>query len=144
MRINNNDTVIFLGDSITDCGRHHPNGEGSFGSGAFGNGYPNFITALYKAMHPGNHVRFINKGIGGNQTRHVMERLERDVIDYSPQIVTLCIGINDVWRLYDEAAVGTGVQKQEYESNMRYIIEKIKASGAELRPRKGWLWLRRG
>ncbi|MDF2567851.1 MAG: GDSL-like Lipase/Acylhydrolase family protein, partial [Oscillospiraceae bacterium] len=76
MKIQNNDTVIFLGDSITDCGRSMPNGEGGNGFGTYGHGYPNYFIAIFKAKHPDWQVRFVNKGISGNQTRHILDRLE--------------------------------------------------------------------
>ncbi len=127
MKINDRDTVIFLGDSVTDCGREPgDNGEGPLGSNAYGGGYPRFFSSLYKVMHPERQVRFINKGIGGNQTRHVLARLQKDVLDYHPDVVTLCIGINDVWRLFDRPQIpGDGVDAEEYRANMVSIIESI-------------------
>ncbi len=99
MKICNHDTVIFLGDSVTDCDRSRgDNGEGSMGSNAYGGGYPRFFVSLFRVLHPDMNVRFLNKGCGGEQTRHVLARLQSDVLDYHPDVVTLCIGINDVWR----------------------------------------------
>lgn len=125
--IKNNDTFIFLGDSVTDCGRVMPRGEGGLNSGTYGDGYPNFFMSIYRALHPENRVRFINKGVGGNQTKHILERLDDDVLSYKPDIITLCIGINDVWRLFDESQINTGVKADEFEINLRQIIERILA-----------------
>lgn len=127
MKICNHDTVIFLGDSVTDCDRSRgDNGEGGMGSNAYGGGYPRFFVSLFRVLHPEMNVRFLNKGCGGEQTRHVLARLQSDVLDYHPDVVTLCIGINDVWRGFDVPQIpGAGVDAQEYRANMVKIIEGI-------------------
>lgn len=38
----------------------------------------------------------LNKGVAGDRTDHVLERLNRDVIELAPSAVFLLIGINDI------------------------------------------------
>lgn len=127
MELKNNSTLIFLGDSVTDCGRDRPGGEDYFGDG-----YPSLVSAMFRIAYPKTAVRFINKGIGGDQTRHVLARLQEDVLDLHPDAVTLLIGINDVWRFFDRPQSNTGVSAEEYRENLKRIIEPILAGGAQM------------
>ncbi len=95
MKLTQNSTLIFLGDSVTDCGRS-PDGEWLLGSG-----YPSLISTMFRLRYPQAAVRFLNKGTSGDQTRHILARLQQDVLDCHPDYVTLLIGINDVWRFFD-------------------------------------------
>ncbi len=60
----NEKTILFQGDSITDCGRDRDD------INSLGGGYVNLIQAMYYANNPNCSATFINKGIGGNQTDH--------------------------------------------------------------------------
>lgn len=123
IQIHDMDTVIFVGDSVTDCGRSRPDGVDNLG-----NGYPRMFAAKFAAENPDLRVRFINKGCGGEQSRHVLARLEEDVIRYRPNVVTLCIGVNDVWRAFDESQIPSSqVSITDYEANLREIISRVLA-----------------
>ena len=89
--------IVFVGDSITDCGRARPVGEG----GGLGNGYVQFLDAFLGATKPDLRLRTVNMGVGGNTVRDLEARWQADVLDLRPQYVSLMIGINDVWRQFD-------------------------------------------
>lgn len=59
---------------------------------------------------------YINRGIAGNQSSDVLQRLQTNVIDLKPQIVFLHVGTNDI---------GHGVSVQTMIANIGKIIEKI-------------------
>ena len=124
LKIQDKDTVVFLGASVTDCGRN-PSGEGSFSSNPYGNGYVNMFISAFRVDHPDWNVRFINKGISGNRSRDMLERLKTDVLEYKPDVVTILAGINDVWRFFDEPAMNTGVGIEEYEQNLYSMVSQI-------------------
>ncbi|MEI8340553.1 MAG: SGNH/GDSL hydrolase family protein [Verrucomicrobiota bacterium] len=88
-----------IGDSITDCGRSHPAGEGLFD--ALGKGYVCFVDALVQAIAPEQRIRIINRGLCGNTIRDLKARWREDVLDLKPDWVSVMIGINDVWRQFD-------------------------------------------
>ena len=52
-----------IGDSVTDCDRARPVGEGD---GNMGNGYPRNVQALLDMKYPERPSRILNMGIGGN------------------------------------------------------------------------------
>jgi lysophospholipase L1-like esterase len=93
------DTILFIGDSISDYGRKRPVGEGLVN--AWGRSYVADVGALLGAMYPEEHLRIINMGIDGNQVRDLETRWQTDVTDLSPDWVSVLIGINDVWRQFD-------------------------------------------
>ena len=91
--------LIMIGDSITDCDRSRPVGEGLFE--AHGKGYVAQVNALLGACHPGHPVRVVNMGCSGNTVLDLESRWQTDVIDLKPDWVSIMIGINDVWRQFD-------------------------------------------
>jgi len=53
-------------------------------------------------------------------------RFDRDVVELNPDWVSICIGINDVWRQFDSPAiVNAHVLPDEYEMNFEKMILKI-------------------
>ena len=59
-------TVLFQGDSITDCGRANCGGAG-FDPRGLGPGYPGMIAARLGCDRPDVEWNFINRGISGNR-----------------------------------------------------------------------------
>lgn len=98
MLLQPNDHILFYGDSITDCGRARPQTGDNNG---LGNGYVSLCAALLMARYPTWNLRFTNQGIGGNRVSDLEARLESDVLDFQPTMVSILIGINDTWRRYD-------------------------------------------
>lgn len=99
MKIVANSKLIMIGDSITDCGRARPVGEGR--DTALGTGYVSLVDALLKAADPTGNVRIINMGISGNTVRDLHGRWQSDVLNLQPDWLSIMIGINDVWRQFD-------------------------------------------
>ena len=62
-----------------------------------GPGYPKYAADGLKNKFPDVDFEFINLGISGNQTKDFIPRLQKDFIDIQPDIVSILIGINDVW-----------------------------------------------
>lgn len=98
---------VFIGDSITDCGRRDdPEG--------LGNGYVRLIRDHLLARSPDRAPKVINKGIGGDRVLELAARWEQDVIAAHPQVLSIKIGINDVWRQLNPASAHQGVSVEDY------------------------------
>ena len=93
-------TVLFQGDSITDCGRNRETSNEKPGN-ELGQGYPAKIAAIWEILFPGSGVRFLNRGISGNRSSDLLERYEKDFRALNPDLISILIGINDTWRRYD-------------------------------------------
>ena len=84
--------IIFVGDSITDM-------------------YP--LDDYYADLN----LACYNRGIGGDMTQGVIDRLQTSIFDLEPSKIVLMIGTNDVdWGVSEEVII----------SNHRTILEKIK------------------
>lgn len=116
-------TLLFLGDSITDAGRQH--------TPPYGEGYVSLLQALLQARHPELALRVINRGISGDTTRDLLARWERDALAEQPDWLSLLIGINDVWRSFG-ANPHTAVPLPEYEANLRRLLDSARQQGARL------------
>ncbi len=91
--------LVMIGDSITDCGRARPVGEGR--GAALGEGYVRLVNAQLLARHPGAGIHVMNMGTSGHQVPDLAARWESDVFALAPDWVSVLIGINDVWRTFD-------------------------------------------
>ncbi|MBR2989114.1 MAG: SGNH/GDSL hydrolase family protein [Clostridia bacterium] len=125
MIFENMDRIVFAGDSVTDMGSTNPVGEGLFDN--VGRGYVRVIENMLAVYYPEIKIRITNSGISGNTSRDLLQRFDRDVVDLKPDWVSICIGINDVWRQFDSPAiVDSHVLLDEYESNVEEMILKVK------------------
>ena len=119
------DRIIFAGDSVTDMGSTNPVGEGLFDN--VGRGYVRVLESMFAAYYPEVFLRITNSGISGNTSRSLLERYDRDVVELKPDWVSICIGINDVWRQFDSPAILSGhVLPEEYEANVEEMILRVK------------------
>jgi lysophospholipase L1-like esterase len=118
---------ILIGDSITDCGRAQPVGEGLFN--ALGSGYVQMLAGLLGASYPGANLRIVNMGTSGNTVRDLKARWRRDVLDQKPQWLSIMIGINDVWRQFDSPLqTESHVSLEEYGETYEELIAATKSS----------------
>lgn len=125
MKLEQGQKLLFIGDSITDCERIKPEGEGLFG--ALGKGYVSYIDGLLQAVYPELGIRVVNKGISGNTVRALKERWQEDVLDQQPDWLSFMIGINDVWRQYDTPFIKEWhVYLEEYEETLEKLVKETK------------------
>ena len=73
-----NDRVVFLGDSITAQKL-----------------YTRYVEDYYTAFHPEWKVSFVNAGVGGDRSSAAVNRVQKDVIEQKPTVVTICFAMND-------------------------------------------------
>lgn len=123
VKINPGQTIVFIGDSITDAGRMEPAYE------PFGRGYVHFAANTLLAKYPDYRLNIINTGVSGDTVRLLAKRWDRDCIEYKPDVVSVMIGINDLWRQHVEAErLHEAVYPDEYEVTYRLLLSKLKQS----------------
>ncbi|MDO4291786.1 MAG: SGNH/GDSL hydrolase family protein [Eubacteriales bacterium] len=119
------DRIVFAGDSVTDMESEQPVGEGLHDS--VGKSYVRIVENMLSTWYPEVYVRVTNSGVSGNTSRDLLERFDRDVVKLSPDWVSICIGINDVWRQFDSPAIpDRQVLPEEYEANLEKMILAVK------------------
>lgn len=113
--------LLFIGDSITDCGRRRPVGQGP-SDHALGTGFVSLVDAALAANYPDYKITTLNLGVSGNTVRDLEARWQRDVLDLAPDTLVVKIGINDVWR-----AFGFAWQKRQHvpEENFRRTLDAL-------------------
>ena len=111
--------ILFQGDSVTDAGRDKRNYYD------LGNGYPKYAAELIAKAYPHKDIEFINLGISGNRTDQLFDRLYKDAIAFQPDIISILIGINDVWHRHGADKIAT--TDAQIELNYRTILEELRA-----------------
>ncbi len=107
--VSNDQTIAFLGDSITQQG------------GTYQSGYCQLVVSGLAAN--GIKVKMIAAGISGHKSNDMRARLAKDVLDKKPEWMTLSCGVNDVWH-------GTrGIPLDDYKTNIVDIIDRAQAAG---------------
>ncbi len=89
-------TLVFMGDSITDCGRVTCGGAG-YPTNVFGPGYPNLIGSKLLGEQPEVNWTIYNRGISGNRIVDLYARWKIDTLNLNPDYISILIGVNDVW-----------------------------------------------
>ena len=123
MLINPDDCILFTGDSITDCGRDRNN------PASLGTGYAAFTAAHLQARLSSPELKIFYRGISGNRVVDLLGRVESDLLALKPTVVSILIGINDVWRRYDS---NSPTEAKAYERDYRTLLEKIATIGSRV------------
>jgi acyl-CoA thioesterase-1 len=116
MLIDANDRILFTGDSITDCDRVREKPE------HLGFGYAAMTAAHLQARLASSELKIFNRGISGNRAGDLLARFDEDLLALQPTVVSILIGINDVWRRYDR---NDPTDAATFERNYRALLEKI-------------------
>lgn len=90
------DVILFEGDSVTDALRDR-NDLCSLA------GYSKYV---YEYLN----CRCFNRGVGGDTSRQLLDRLENDILETNPTILSFLIGVNDTWRKFDSNLIITSIE----------------------------------
>jgi len=118
MKIGDGQTFLLTGDSISDGGRERPVGRRN----GLGGGYVAMVDALLAACCLETRVRVLTTGIGGNRVTDLEARWQTDVLDLEPDWLSVMIGINDVWRHFDNLVKADQVTADQFEKTYRRIL----------------------
>ncbi|MEI6715830.1 MAG: SGNH/GDSL hydrolase family protein [Verrucomicrobiota bacterium] len=112
MELNDGDSFVFLGDSIThQCL------------------YTQYVEDYVYTRYPKKRIHFHNAGVGGDAASNALTRFDEDVAAYHPKAVSILLGMNDGrYRAYDQAIFDT------YQAGMTTILDKIAGIGASAFP----------
>ena len=115
-----NSAIVFQGDSITDAGRDR-RATGPNDPAGLGRGYPCLLAGALLADHPKAHLKVYNRGISGNKVPDLADRWEADALALKPKLVSILIGVNDIWHKLAGRYAGTVA---DYETGYRALIER--------------------
>ncbi|MGQ8335087.1 SGNH/GDSL hydrolase family protein [Sunxiuqinia sp. A32] len=120
--INDNDTILFQGDSITDAGRNR-NAQLPNDARSFGGGYALMAAASLLEQLPEKNLTIYNRGISGNKVYQLRDRWVEDCIDLKPNVLSILIGVNDYWHKRNNQYDGT---VEVYKEDFRALLKRTK------------------
>lgn len=105
--------TVFIGDSVTDCGRliEPPYGDG-------------YVFNIANSGRLSGEI--INVGTSGHRLIDLENRWNTDVLAHHPTLVSVAIGINDTWRRYDD---NDPTSVEAFEESYRRVLTATKAQG---------------
>jgi len=121
--ITENQTILFQGDSITDCGRNREAAETPNDLCGLGHGYAMMVAAELLSARPTDNLRFFNQGISGNRIVDLDARIKSDILNLKPDLLSILIGVNDTWH---EKTSRNGVAPAKYERVYRALLQELK------------------
>ncbi len=106
--------ILFQGDSITDAGRNKE--DASFNNARnLGTGYAMLTGAGLMEKYAALNLKIYNKGISGNKVFQLAERWDKDCLDLKPDVLSILIGVNDIWHKLNGQYNGTPeIYKKDY------------------------------
>ena len=133
--------ILFTGDSITDVNRTDmvrmteewmsrdpnatPQQREEAVNRALGCGYPLLVASQLGAQEPGRY-EFLNRGISGNRVVDLDARIKRDCINLRPDVISILIGVNDVWHeLGEHNGVDAPKFRRVYEGMLQEITHAL-------------------
>ncbi len=119
----NGDVVLFQGDSITDAGRSREKADVPNQQPALGNGYSWLAAAGLLVDHADASLKVFNRGVSGNKVYQLAERWDADCLGLKPNLLSILIGVNDIWHKLNGQYQGT---VEIYERDYIALLERTR------------------
>lgn len=119
--IKRNSRILFQGDSITDAGRDRKKENNSNDKRTLGSGYVYLIASKLLADQPSDGLEINNRGISGNKVFQLADRWDKDCLDLRPDVLSILIGVNDIWHTLNGNYDGT---VEKYEQDYRTLLKQ--------------------
>ena len=123
------DVVLFQGDSITDAGRKRDVADAN-SQPALGNGYAWLAASEILVDRPGDKLTIFNRGISGNKVFQLAERWDADCLALKPNVVSVLIGVNDIWHKLNGKYDGT---VEKYVADYYALLDRTRKALPEVR-----------
>lgn len=123
-------TVLFQGDSITDARRSRETAATPNVQTALGSGYASLAAAGMLVERPQAGLQIYNRGVSGNKVFQLAERWDKDCIGLRPDVLSVLIGVNDIWHARKDQYDGT---VEVYERDYGALLARTRAELPEVR-----------
>jgi lysophospholipase L1-like esterase len=120
--------IVMLGDSITELG-------------GLPNGYVTLVTASLNEAFGKGAIEVVNAGISGQKAPDMQRRFQSDVLARHPQLVTISVGVNDVWHNFRNGEwtarvasgdSGFGVNLPDYIAKVEEMVSSAKNGSVQV------------
>ena len=116
-------TVLLQGDSITDMGRSRKTQDIPNDFDMLGNGYAKLIAYHLLSRFPEKNLKIFNRGISGHKVPDLAARWDKDTIDLKPDVLSILIGVNDIWHKLAGRYDGT---VETYETGYKQLLARTR------------------
>ncbi len=117
--------ILFQGDSITDSGRNKED-TGFNTARNLGSGYPMLAGAAILNKYEALNLKIYNKGISGNKVFQLAERWDKDCLELKPDVLSILIGVNDIWHKLNGTYNGTAeIYRNDYIALLERTIKAL-------------------
>lgn len=97
----------------------------------YGHSYMLFCAAYYESAYPESGLSFHNRGISGDDLQRLESRWKEDVIDLHPDVLSLLVGINDVF-YYQQMHTGEPFDYNSWEKRYRNLLDSARVDNPDL------------
>lgn len=111
--------ILFIGDSVTDVGRNRSDRTD------LGQGYPLLLGSYLWNKYPAHDLEILNRGISGNSVADLKNRWEKDCLDLNPDIVSILIGVNNVWKHMEDDQTSDEEALMKFENDYRWLLKTL-------------------
>lgn len=131
--------ILYIGDSVTDGGWGRSGGnivasaERNLNdlNHIYGHSYMMLCAAYYEGHYPEAGYEFLNRGISGNALGHLEARWEEDVVALQPDVLSLLVGINDVYYHVQQQGEAP-FDFAAWEARYRALLDRARAANPDL------------
>lgn len=113
-------TILFQGDSITDAGRNRQQADVPNELWALASGYAGKTAGKLLSAYPDKELQIFNRGISGHRITDLYARWRKDAINVKPDILSILIGINDLWHGFKR---DDGVEAPRFDQVYRMLLD---------------------
>ncbi len=125
-QLESHQTILFIGDSITECSRRERDVP-------LGAGYVRMFADLLTIREPAKHIKVINQGVAGNTADDLRSRWCDHVLVFRPDWLVVKVGINDVNRYLVEPASNPKQSPESFAAIYEQIIAATKQTLPNIR-----------
>ena len=80
--------------------------------------------------YPAHDLRIFNRGISGNKVFQLAERWQADALELKPTVLSILIGVNDIWHKLNGNYDGT---VEKYETDYKALVKRTKDALPEVK-----------
>lgn len=125
IKLQKDQVILFQGDSITDSGRNRED-TGFNTARNLGTGYPLLAGAALLNKYEALSLKIYNKGISGNKVFQLAERWDKDCLELKPDVLSILIGVNDIWHKLTGNYNGTvDVYRKDYIALLERTVKAL-------------------
>lgn len=118
--------VVFIGDSITDAGRDYGNAY------HLGDGYAHIAGSLLMGRYDQLQLEVYNRGVNGHKLKDLAARWQKDCLDLQPDILSIMIGINDIWHHRSVGQLLDATYLAEFQETYRRLLTEAREANPDL------------